>query len=380
MNITIIGAGTAGLASAILLKRKGHEVDLYEQAKNPEPQGAGILLQPTGQVILSQMGLLDSLKEISQPIHALRGYNESHKTITLLPYQNEVGYGVHRGNLFNLLLKTAKMEGVNLHFNVKIDQLSLQNSNYSFPQIQDTPPDLIIFANGPHTELLEQTQIKFKSHVYPWGALWAITPTSQCSNELRQLYKGTSKFIGLLPAGLHPINKVSCESFFWSIHLNSLEKWNEQPLNKFKDQVLSLWPECTESMSKIDTKEQFIVSRYRDTVLKSYHHHNLVVLGDSAHAMSPQLGQGVSLALLDSFALSECLNKDILSSLRNYEISRKHHIQVYQFLTRWLTPLYQSNYNMLAGPRNQAIKIGMSLPWFRKMILRTLSGRLGSIY
>lgn len=380
MKITIIGAGTAGLASAILLKRKGHEIDLYDQTKNPGPQGAGILLQPTGQLILSQLGLLDSLKKISQPIRTLRGYNSHHKTIALLPYQNEVGYGVHRGNLFNLLLETAKNEGVNLHFNIKIDQLTLQQSNYSFPQIQDKPSDLIILANGPHIELLEQTKIKFKSTVYPWGALWAITPTKQPSNELRQLYKGTSNFIGLLPAGLHPVDKVSCESFFWSINLKTLDEWHKQPLNNFKEQVLSLWPECTESMSKIETKEQFLISRYRDTVLKNYHHHNLVVLGDSAHAMSPQLGQGVSLALLDSFALSECLNNDIHSSLRNYEISRKQHIQVYQLLTRWLTPLYQSNHNMLAGPRNQAIKIGMYFPWFRKMIIRTLSGRLGSTY
>ena len=45
LNVAIVGAGFAGLASAVLLARQGHRVTVYEKFREPRAVGAGILIQ-----------------------------------------------------------------------------------------------------------------------------------------------------------------------------------------------------------------------------------------------------------------------------------------------------------------------------------------------
>lgn len=60
LAIAIVGYGTAGQALGIALGRAGHSIDIYEQAAQPGPVGAGFLLQPTGMAALWQLGLLEA--------------------------------------------------------------------------------------------------------------------------------------------------------------------------------------------------------------------------------------------------------------------------------------------------------------------------------
>ena len=58
-RIAIVGYGSAGQASAVLLERDGHEVTVFERVTKPGPVGAGFLLQPSGLQVLWRMGLLE---------------------------------------------------------------------------------------------------------------------------------------------------------------------------------------------------------------------------------------------------------------------------------------------------------------------------------
>lgn len=66
LPIAIVGAGTAGLASAILLARQGWPVTLYERVADLQPVGAGILLQPSGLAALRHIGLLDECTTLAR--------------------------------------------------------------------------------------------------------------------------------------------------------------------------------------------------------------------------------------------------------------------------------------------------------------------------
>jgi 2-polyprenyl-6-methoxyphenol hydroxylase-like FAD-dependent oxidoreductase len=117
-------------------------------------------------------------------------------------------------------------------------------------------------------------------------------------------------------------------------------------------------------------------ARYRDVVMRSPVEGRVVFLGDAAHAMSPQLGQGVNMALLDARALAEALTAraDIDESLAFYCHLRRSHLAVYQRLSRWLTPLFQSERSKLAGVRDLAFGPLGRMPIARGQMLKILTG------
>ncbi len=101
-----------------------------------------------------------------------------------------------------------------------------------------------------------------------------------------------------------------------------------------------------------------------------------MLIGDAAHAMSPQLGQGVNMALMDALALRDALRAEnrIETALDRYGRTRAAHVAIYQFWSRWLTPMFQSDRDAVAMARDIALKPLGALPGGRGHMLRVLGG------
>ncbi len=56
MEIAISGCGVTGTATAFFLAKAGHDVTIFEQAAECKPIGAGIMLQPSGQIVVEKNG------------------------------------------------------------------------------------------------------------------------------------------------------------------------------------------------------------------------------------------------------------------------------------------------------------------------------------
>ena len=117
LKIAIIGAGTAGLAAAALLRKHGHQVTLYEKFSAPKPLGAGLLLQPTGLSVLSLLDLDQPIITGGSIIHRLHGKACGSQWATLdIRYHHLAphlfGVGVYRNNLFNALYHKVQQSDV----------------------------------------------------------------------------------------------------------------------------------------------------------------------------------------------------------------------------------------------------------------------------
>lgn len=382
LDIAIVGYGTAGQALAVLLSRDGHRVQVFEQAATPGPVGAGFLLQPSGLQALWQMQLMPQVLEHGAVVRRLYGETPCGRAVMDMTYAGLdarlCGVGMQRGALFSLL-DAAWDAGPALHVDSRISAI-----DESLQRVQDQhgrwhgPFDLVIATDGSGSGLRAQVQGTKLDRIYPWGALWCLLPRGdwQHGDELRQRYVAARKMIGLLPVGTRPGDSEQRLSFFWSLPRDGFQAWERDGLEPWLDEIATLWPEARARLAGVSVQAQLARASYRDAVMDRWYRGRLVLAGDAAHSMSPQLGQGVNMALMDAMALRDALRaeQDIEAALARYQHARKAHVWLYQFWSRWLTPIFQSDHDWIATGRDLLFKPMGRMPGGRGHMLRVLSG------
>lgn len=383
LRVAIVGYGTAGQAAAIFLHTQGHALTVFEQAPAPGPIGAGFLLQPTGLAVLARLGLHEQALQRGQRIDRLYGCNHRGRRVMDMRYTDHAndcfGLGMTRGSLFTVL-RDAYVDASRIVTGTCIDQVSNDGRHLiDSAGCAHGPFDLIVAADGAHSRLRRSApDLIRRDAMYPWGALWCLLPVDDWAHadELRQRYAGTREMIGLLPVGQRVDHPGRWLTFYFSLPGDQVDAFNAERFEDVRERIRLLWPEAFALLSRIESSQQINRARYRDVVMRAPVQGRVVFLGDAAHAMSPQLGQGVNMALLDAQALADALadHVDVDEGLRSYPHRRRAHLAVYQRLSRWLTPLFQSQHDVLARVRDLSLGPLGQLPFARGQMLKILTG------
>jgi 2-polyprenyl-6-methoxyphenol hydroxylase-like FAD-dependent oxidoreductase len=381
LHIAIVGYGTAGQAAAVLLSRDGHRVEVFEQASRPGPVGAGFLLQPSGLQVLWRMGLLDEALAHGAPVRRLYGETPAARAVMDMRYAGLdarlFGLGMQRGALFELLARAWPGFDA-MHAGCRIE--AIEDDGRRLREAggrRHGPFDLVVAADGAASRLRGGVATRGLDRPYPWGALWCLLPRARWPwpDELRQRYVAARRMIGMLPVGTRPGDGTPRLSFFWSLPTAGFESWRSRGVPAWREEVRAIWPEAEACLDDVGEPAQLARASYRDAVPDRWHRGRLVLLGDAAHAMSPQLGQGVNMALLDALSLRDALRgSDVDAALALHARERRRHVRIYQFWSRWLTPLFQSERDFAARLRDVAFLPLGRLPGGRGHMLRVLSG------
>ena len=347
MKIAVIGLGTAGPAAALLLARQGHAVEIFERVEHPAPTGAGLLLQPTGMAVLARLGLLQPILAHGARIERLHGVTTTGRMVLDLAYADLrpglFGLGIHRGRLFATLYDAVRAAGIPVHTGVTMERIP---EGY----------DLVVVADGARSHLRPPGA---RVRPYPWGALWTSfdDPAGEWDGVLAQRYRDTREMLGFLPSGDGSV------SVFWSVRTDA---WEALGRDAWIEKMLALEPRLP-----ADRLHAPIFAPYFDVRMYPWQRPGVVWLGDSGHAMSPQLGQGANLALVDASVLADCV---AAGELDQYSRRRRANIQFYQTASRLLTPFFQSSFPILAPVRDLVAGPLHAWGWYRRQMLLSLAG------
>lgn len=389
MHIAIIGYGTAGQACAVQLARDGHDISVFERVPRPGPVGAGFLLQPSGLQELWRMGLLDQVLAHGARVERLAGDTPSGRAVMDMRYggldARLCGIGLQRGALFSILDGAWPERNGRLHAGCDIVAVDTQRGLLRDADGREHGPfDLVVVADGAASRLRDAVARPRVDRPYPWGALWCLLPAGAWPHvaELRQRYVGARKMIGLLPVGHGAADPTRMLSFFWSLPVGAFEDWQRAGLEAWQDELQRLWPEASAVLAQITDAAQLARARYRDTIMRRLHQGRVVLVGDCAHAMSPQLGQGVNMALMDARSLAAALGREAstAAALEAYQRERRSHVWIYQLWSRWLTPLFQSERDTAARLRDAAFLPLGRMPVGRTQMLRVLTGTRSGLF
>jgi 2-polyprenyl-6-methoxyphenol hydroxylase-like FAD-dependent oxidoreductase len=348
--------------------------------------GAGLLLQPSGQLALERLGILNLVKQWGVPVKRLYGRTTGGRTIMDLRYakfdKQAQGLGLHRAVLFQALHEGLTASGAKLVLGFDVAKIKDVNAPRLIARDgrAEGPFDLVVDCAGTHDNLRKALNVRTDDPVYPWGCLWTILPdpAGTFQEELRQVCESTQIMIGILPIGRVPGAAFDGNhvALFWSLLHKQYGAQRKMGIDALRSRIQHYWPESKPIVEQLHDINQFTLATYRDVRMKTWRDGRVLVIGDAAHGTSPQLGQGANLALIDAITLASALRqkRDTESALIAYEKMRRPHLRYYQWASNRITPMFQSSGRMQGWLRDIFFGPMAKTPGIARIMRNTLAG------
>lgn len=339
LRVAVIGAGIGGLTAALALRANGIDATVYEQARELKALGAGVSIATNGSRILTRLGVGDALAAIAGPVTHYQFRTWQAEPIAGEPSTLSFGdpartWCLHRGEFQQVLAGALPADAIELGRTcVGATELS-DRVRIEFADGTTTDADLLIAADGIHSRLQGRV----------------ATPAAPVS-------EGIMAYRGLIPAdrvhGVADMNASAMwlgprQSFlaypvsagkllnivaFVPTNLAVAESWTAPgDVGELAAAYRGWDPRVLAIIDAMDSTFRWGI--YDREPLDRWSTERITLLGDSAHAVTPHLGQGANQAIEDAITLAVLLRDarpdELATRLRRYEglrLERTAHVR-----------------------------------------------------
>ncbi|GHO77782.1 FAD-dependent monooxygenase [Ktedonobacter sp. SOSP1-85] len=306
--ILIIGAGIGGLATALALQQAGFAVQIFERTKEIRESGSGLTLWANAVRVLQELGLADLVQQLAQQPAPTRAgfYTMRGKQLVQLPprtVEEQCGgptIAIHRAEFQAALRERLAPDTLVLDKQLIDLEQDTMGVTACFARGERVRGSLLIGADGIRSQvrqlLFPQSQPRYAGYTAWRGIATGVTPPL-----MGELW-GCGRRFGIVP--------LAKERVYWYATCNSPENAAERPEGRQKE-LLDLfkgWHPVVSTLINATEASTILRNEISDLQPLTYWSKGRVtLLGDAAHAMTPNMGQGACQALEDALILARTL-------------------------------------------------------------------------
>ncbi|MBC5774184.1 FAD-dependent monooxygenase [Pontibacter sp. KCTC 32443] len=357
MKVIVVGGGIGGLCAAIALQKLGIETIVYEAAPELKPVGAGVGLAANAIQGLERLGVADAVIARGKELEALTIFDENDKIITnqdtrLLSRKYGISnFVIHRADLHDALAQ--HLQPGTLYLNKRCQHITQEAEQVQlyFTDGSQATADLLIAADGINSivrqQLLPDSKPRYAGYTCWRGVI--ENPGVKLNTMISAETWAPQGRVGMAPL---PGNRI-----YWYACISAPEQ-DERMRQMTPAQLAEHFTGVHEPVQAVlaATKpDQLIWGDITDLKpLKHFVYNRIVLLGDAAHATTPNMGQGACQAIEDAAVLGQCLEQEptIAKALTNYEQRRLARTAKVIRLSRMLGWVSQWENPLLVKARN----------------------------
>lgn len=320
----IVGGGIGGMTTAIALRQIGWEVEVFERASVLGEVGAGISLWPNATRLLRRLGVLDAIVEAGSPIqrvHIRTPQGRLLSEVTAAAAFEEPSLCIHRAALHQALTHAVPADAIRLGH--PVEQIVHADQEVAvYASGQRYTGDLLIGSDGIHSRV-RQHLLGDGDPVYRGYAVWrGIAPLSPAKATA---HTGTESWGRGQRFGIFPVSDTHT---YWYATANEHEPTTSDAPEASKTKLLHLFgdwhtpiPDLLAATPETAILKHPTLDRPPNRLWCA---RRMALLGDAAHAMTPNLGQGACQAIEDATMLAYALQQhgNVDSALQAYNVAR----------------------------------------------------------
>lgn len=313
----IAGAGFAGLAVATAFCQRGWSARVHEASAELRALGAGIFIWENGLRVLAELGAYD---DVISGAHEARGYegrNAANERISMETFGSHRGtrmLTMTRQHLYGAMLAAATRAGVEVIAGSRVIAAD-PGGELMTADGKRWRGDLVVGADGVASDVRRSLGLVPSVTPCDFGVIRLLVPRGE--NDLP--FTDSDNVINFWSPN-HRILYVPCNAseLYLAMGARDTDKAGTAiPVNK--EIWCNAFPQLAHIVERIGTNGRY--DTYETSVLSTWSVGRAVLIGDSAHAMPPTLGQGAGCAIMNGLSLAETVAeaRNIDDALRLWE-------------------------------------------------------------
>lgn len=365
-HVIVVGAGIGGLTAAVALRRSGWRVEVYERSAELGEVGAAVLMAPNAVKTLRTLGLGPALDEAACSLDGFESRARGGRRLTgvtaeVLRQRYGAGlHNVHRAVLHRIL--RAELPEASIHTGRTAVTVGTGEGGASVSF--DGPAgrvsrdaDLVVVADGVGSRLRGLLFPDYVGAAYAGYTVWrGLVPAERTQGEdiparLSETWGLGARF-GIAPIGDGRTYWYAFETAAPGVtHLHSAAALATRFTGWHAPIPTLIAATPDESLIRGDVY-------YLPEPLPGFTKGRVVLLGDAAHAVTPDIGQGACLAIEDGVVLAAMLAREgVPAALRSYDLARRPRTQALARQSGKIGRLLMNPHRIAAGVRDVSVSL-----------------------